>query len=570
MVIRILAIAIGFVLAYTGLAGAQSWSPLYNQPPFVAGQPLLLTDGTVMVQQTSTGQWWRLTPDSLGSFVNGTWTQLATLPNGHAPLYYASAVLPDGRVVVVGGEYNNGVNVENTQGAIYNPLTNSWTSIAPPSGVSQIGDASSVVLPNGTFMLGPCCSSSAAYLLNPTNLTWTVTGFGKADTNSEEGWTLLPNGKVLTVDVHGIASELYNPATGSWSSAGSTIVQLPDFSNLEIGPAVLRPDGTVFATGGTSNTAIYNPASGAWSAGPTFPNNLTVGDGPAALLPSGNVLVDAAPRAFGNGAHFFEFNGSSLTEESRPPNAPGEPSFAGRMLVLPTGEILFTDGTTDVEIYTANGTYQSAWQPVISSSPASVTAGTANYFVSGTQFNGLSQGAMYGDDAQSATNYPLARITNNATGHVKYARTHGHSTMAVATGGASVSTLMDVPGNTESGSSTLQVVANGIPSNPVAIQVASCPTCPADFALSPSSQFIYGLQGQTIGITITVTPINGFSGVVSLSSSDPADTFSPPSTTTSSTMWVSIDLPYGGTKRLTITGTSGGISHTTNVQWWSE
>jgi hypothetical protein len=87
-----------------------------------------------------------------------------------------------------------------------------------------------------------------------------------------------------------------------------------------------------------------------------------------------------------------------------------------------------------------------------------------NYSISGTQFNGLSQGSAYGDDAQAATNYPLVRITNNATGHVRYAKTHSHSTMAVATGSAMVSTQFDVPADIETGPSTLEVVANGIPS----------------------------------------------------------------------------------------------------------
>jgi len=72
---------------------------------------------------------------------------------------------------------------------------------------------------------------------------------------------------------------------------------------------------------------------------------------------------------------------------------------------------------------------------------------------------------------QTATNYPLVRITNNSTHHVFYARTHDHSTMGVATGTATVSTNFDVPGLIETGASTLQVVANGIPSAAVAITV---------------------------------------------------------------------------------------------------
>jgi len=63
------------------------------------------------------------------------------------------------------------------------------------------------------------------------------------------------------------------------------------------------------------------------------------------------------------------------------------------------------------------------------------------------------------------------RITNNATGHVFYEKTHDHSTMAVATGNKAVSTNFDVSTTTETGASTLEVVANGIPSGPVKITV---------------------------------------------------------------------------------------------------
>jgi hypothetical protein len=55
---------------------------------------------------------------------------------------------------------------------------------------------------------------------------------------------LLPSGDVLGVDIdNGTESELYDPTTGSWSLAGSTIVPLPETACYEIGPAVLRPDG---------------------------------------------------------------------------------------------------------------------------------------------------------------------------------------------------------------------------------------------------------------------------------------------------------------------------------------
>ena len=83
----------------------------------------------------------------------------------------------------------------------------------------------------------------------------------------------------------------------------------------------------------------------------------------------------------------------------------------------------------------------------------------------------LGQGAMYNDDFQDATNYPLVRITNTATGHVFYARTHNHSSMGVATGSLIVTTHFDVPAGIELGGSKLEVVANGIASSPVSVVI---------------------------------------------------------------------------------------------------
>jgi hypothetical protein len=61
------------------------------------------------------------------------------------------------------------------------------------------------------------------------------------------------------------------------------------------------------------------------------------------------------------------------------------------------------------------------------------------------------------------------RITNIATGHVAYSRTHDHSSMGVATGSTIVSTQFKVSPDTETGVSSLVVLANGIGSVPVSL-----------------------------------------------------------------------------------------------------
>jgi len=475
------------------------WTPLTNQPTFRASVPLLLTDGTVLMQDEGAQDWWRLTPDQNGSYVNGTFTQIASLPAGYSPLYHSSAVLPDGRLIIEGGEYNFGQSVWTDLGAIYDPLANTWTSVDPPPffgtccgfGHPTIGDAQSVILFDGTYMQANCCTTDEA-LLDPVNLTWTRTGSGKFDINDEEGWTLLPNKQVLTVDAYvfaydptGTNSEIYVPGSGKWHSAGSTIVQLWDSAaacggqndaTQEVGPAVLRPDGTVFATGANTcgggasgHTAIFNSNTATWTAGPDFPPNLNIADGPAALEPNGNVLMVASPGYGARPITVLEWDGANLNTVPGPPRASRDGSYVCNFLVLPTGQILFTDFSRDVEIYTPSGSYAPSWAPRIQSAPSTVSPG-GSYSISGHLFNGMSQGAAYGDDVQAATNYPLVRITNNATGHVFYSRTHDHSSMGVAFNGL-VSTHFDVPANQETGPSTLVVVANGIPSQSVAVNV---------------------------------------------------------------------------------------------------
>ncbi|MGA8489161.1 MAG: hypothetical protein WB711_01990, partial [Terriglobales bacterium] len=337
------------------------------------------------------------------------------------------------------------------------------------------GDSPAAVLPNGLFLLGRKTTKQMA-VLDPGTLKWTAVGSaGKSDFNAEEGWTLMPDGNILTYDVkHNPNSEIYTPSSQSWASAGSTVANLQGppvegclhYGNNhvycppgEVGPGILRPDGTVFATGAlhlgasTGHTAVYNPGNSGekWTAGPDFPNGDQAGDSFAALLTNGKVLV------LGDSGTMYEFDGKKLK--------PTTVGF-GSLIVLPTGEVL----VAGYAVYTSTGTYQNSWAPKITSFPATVTRGST-YKISGQQFNGLSQAASFGDEFSTATNYPLVRITNQSSGHVFYAKTHDHSTMGVATRKTKVSTNFDVPRGMETGASSLVVVANGIPSKAVSITV---------------------------------------------------------------------------------------------------
>jgi hypothetical protein len=505
--------------------------------------PLLLTDGSVLIHDCDEPDWWKLTPDINGNYATGTWTQVASMPKiggtQYAPLYNASAVLPDGRVIVEGGEYNDSDTATwVSYGAIYDPLANAWTAVAEPAGWPAggsetnpgIGDASSIVLSDGTWMLSACCADpDVDALLNPSTLKYTATGAPShgGSYQDEQGYELLPNGEVLTIDIwtdyysntdkakNPTNTELYVPGSGTWSVGANTPVSLVDpvlCGNFEIGPAAMRPDGTLVAFGGNSGcaaaagappsytealdpTAIYDVANNTWTAGPHLPATCTadasagfpakactMADAPAAVLPDGNILF-AGSSGYGDpGTHFFEFSSAtstpknSITQVSDPlENASTNPVYAYNLMVLPNGQILMTDFSDQPEVYTQNTaggeSFDPNWTPTITSMPTAIYAG-ATYAISGTQFNGLTQGGYYGDDDQSATNYPLVQLQNSETNHVFYGRTFGHSTMSIAPGTAG-STNFTVPAHVETGPNNfLSVIANGIPSSGDSVVVA--------------------------------------------------------------------------------------------------
>jgi hypothetical protein len=492
---------------------ASPWTPLTNPPPIsTPGTMLLESNGTVLVHDEpdnnttgGTTAWYKLTPDSHGSYIDGTWSKIASMPAGYTPLYFGSAILPDGRMIVEGGEYIGENAVWSNRGAIYNPVTNRWASVAPPPGWTNIGDSASDVLNNGTFMLQHPCNTCLTdpdntvddALLNAKTLTWKVIpATGKNDPNDEEGWTLEPNGQLLTVDtwVPG-QTQLFNPNTKTWSFAGNTATNgnpLNPWPVVEIGPQVEVPGGNTFVVGaGTSTqepptacttdastqTGLYNYKARTWTAGPQIPaiggQQFDSTDGPGSILPDGNVLFDVSACVYNTPTHFFVYNTSSntLTQIPDVPNAPNDTSYATRLLALPNGQVLFDDGSSQMEVYTAGGTPKASWAPSITSLSSTHLARGGTYALSGKQLAGLDPGATYGDDVQDNTNFPLVRITNSATGVVTYARTSGWTSVSVAPGTGSA-TRFTLPPGTPAGKSTLVVVANGIASPPSTVWVS--------------------------------------------------------------------------------------------------
>jgi hypothetical protein len=490
-----------------GPSGKSPWEALKNAPRFSPGTMLLESDGSVLVHEEpasgGTSIWYKLTPNAQGSYVDGTWSQIASMPKGYDPLYFASAILPDGRMIVEGGEYLGGNDAWTNKGAIYNPVTNKWQSVAPPPGWTNIGDAQSDVLANGTYMLSQACQncltanpgfSTEDALFNETGLNWQVlSGEGKNDPNDEEGWNLLPSGQLLTVDTWlPPTSEFFTPHSLSWSFAGNTLPGQSPINTpaIEIGPQVVLPGGNTFVVGaGTSDdqgtkctthrtapNALYNYAESRWVKAPATPTvdglQFDSADGPGSILPDGNVLFDVSACVYDAPLAFFLYhaNTNTISAVQDVPNAANDSTYYTRLLALPNGQVLFNDGSKQMLVYTAGGTANPAWAPSISSISTSTLKPGTTASLSGTQLAGLSQGAAYGDDVQDNTNFPLVQITNDKTGVVTYARTSNWTSVSIAPG-ASSATQFTLPASTPAGASSLVVIANGIASAPVGVTI---------------------------------------------------------------------------------------------------
>jgi hypothetical protein len=173
---------------------------------------------------------------------------------------------------------------------------------------------------------------------------------------------------------------------------------------------------------------------------------------------------------------YFEFD-PATNSFAEIPNANGGstniPTNIAAMLALPDGTVILSRMFANTSVWIPVGDPLPVWRPTISSVSQNPNG---TFHLTGTQLNGMSEGATYGDDMQMSSNYPIVRLTGS-TGNVYYARSFNWSSTGVQTGSQSVSTEFSLPASLPADNYTLTVSANGITSEPFCVgpSIASNP-----------------------------------------------------------------------------------------------
>jgi hypothetical protein len=296
--------------AMVGLAqSAGTFTPAGNMSvPRVYHTATLLTNGKVLMVGSEDGPpGYCCRSAELYDPVTGTFAPTGDMTAGRVG--HTATLLPDGTVLIAGPGFVpcstcGGPGIGSGPVAeVYNPVTGTFA----PTGsmiIPRVG-FSATLLPNGKVLIagGTCCdiyppvNPTSAELYDPSTGTFTLTG---DMINGREGHTatLLSDGKVLIAGGYlndlGVSwvttAELYDPATGTFSAAGTEAIP----GALGISLADLLTDGRVLGltllSDGSAGLAgeIYDSTTATFH---STGSETAVRGGTATLLTDGTVLT---------------------------------------------------------------------------------------------------------------------------------------------------------------------------------------------------------------------------------------------------------------------------------------
>lgn len=262
---------------------------------------------------------------------------------------HTATLLKDGKVLIVGGW--TGRYELRRSAEIYDPAANTFTTTGNMV-IERAGNTATLLADGRVLIAGGEDrrenAIASAEIYDPATGKFTLTG-SMADPRGAHTATALKDGRVLIVGggsgrypsqtIHRSA-ELFNPATGKFTSTGQTTVARHKHA------AILLRSGKVLVVGGSDNrdwhgeyasAEIYDPALGTFTA--TGAMNTARFKLPAAvaLLTNGRVLV-------AGGGPFAELYDETTGTFTKVAGSLGAARFFASATLLPGGKTLITGG----------------------------------------------------------------------------------------------------------------------------------------------------------------------------------------------------------------------------------